>query len=84
MGLVAVFGFLAKDAFASLKKEQAAIWDQINNNLVARKEFEMHRQHVEDGIRENSAKLDRVEGKIDAHHEWEINTMQWDGKNRRG
>ncbi len=75
----------ARDLKVENSKEHEAIWSHINSSLVPRKEFELHGKHVEDGLLENSRKLDGIEKKLDDHFAWELGSKSgWDGKDRRG
>ena len=83
--LLAGFGYFAREAFSSIRKDQTAIWDHINNRLVPRPEFEMHGKHVEEAVQSVDKKLDQLTVKLDDHFEWALKKdREWDGKNRRG
>ena len=83
--LLAGFGYFAREALSSLRKDQATIWDHINNRLLPRTEFDLHRGHVEETVQNVDRKLDTLTAKLDNHFEWEIKReSEWDGKNRRG
>ena len=83
--LLAGFGYFAREALSSLRKDQATIWDHINNRLLPRTEFDMQRRHIEDAVQNVDKKLDMLTVKLDDHFEWELKKdREWDGKNRRG
>lgn len=83
--LLAGFGYFAREAFSSLQKDRTALWDHINNKLLPRTEFEMHRGHMEEAVEGMDRKLDTLTAKLDSHFEWELKRESgWDGKDRRG
>ena len=83
--LLAGFGYFAREALASIRRDQAAIWAHINTLLLPRTEFDMQRRHIEDAVQSVDKKLDTLAIKLDNHFEWELKRdSEWDGKNRRG
>lgn len=70
--LVGAVGWLTRNAFISVRDDQKAMWDQINNRLVPRKEFEMLEKQMASDTQGLDKKLDSLTQKIDDHFTWEM------------
>ena len=73
LALVGTVGWLARNAFISVKDDQKALWDRINSNLLPRTEFQMHRDYSEQKLDAVDKKLDMMASKLDEHFTWELN-----------
>lgn len=73
LALVGTVGWLARNAFISVKDDQKALWDRINSSLLPRTEFQLHRDHSEQKLDAVDRKLDLLASKLDEHFNWELN-----------
>ena len=73
LALVGAVGWLARNAFMSVKDDQKAIWDRINNGLMPRTEFQIQQDHTDQKLDEVDKKLDALTAKLDEHFTWELN-----------
>ena len=80
LALVGAVGWLARNAFMSVKEDQKAvkddqkaIWDRINNGLMPRTEFQIQQDHTDQKLDEVDKKLDALTAKLDEHFTWELN-----------
>ena len=73
MILVAAVGWMTRNAYISVKDDQKALWDQVNNRLVPRKEFEMLEKQMSADTSGLDRKLDLLTKKVDDHFTWELN-----------